>query len=112
MKEQILEISDKLKKDVITPKKAQRLLLVLFGVIKRSIKLTVEQEERIDKFWDRCIVNGLMTSNLPSDYIEHNLLSILSIKQCLACKRVKLPNIVKIRDLTKSVLDKYTSSQR
>lgn len=79
MKEQILEISDKLKKDVITPKEAQRLLLVLFGVIKRSIKLTVEQEERIDKFWDRCIVNGLMTSNLPSDYIEHNLLSILSI---------------------------------
>ena len=79
MKEQILEISNKLKKDEITPQEAQRLLLVLFGVIKRSIQLTVEQEERIDKYWNRSVVDGLMTSNAPREFIEHNLLSILSI---------------------------------
>jgi hypothetical protein len=79
MKEQILEISDKLKNDDITQDEAKRLLLVLFGVIKRSIKLTVEQEERIDKYWDRSVVNGMMTSNVPKNFIENELLSILSL---------------------------------
>jgi hypothetical protein len=79
MKEQILEISDKLKNNEITSEEAQNLLLVLFGVIKRSIKLTKEQEERIDKFWDRNVVNGLMTSNAPKYIIEHELKSILLI---------------------------------
>lgn len=35
MKEQILEISEKLKNGEITPEKAQHLLLCLFGVSKR-----------------------------------------------------------------------------
>ena len=43
-------------------------------------KLTKEQEERIEKFWDMSVVNGLMTSNAPQYIIEHNLFSILSLE--------------------------------
>lgn len=43
-------------------------------------KPTKKQKERLEKFWDRGIVNGLMTSNVPQYYIEHILNSILSIK--------------------------------
>lgn len=37
-------------------------------------------KERIEKFWDRSVVNGLMTSNAPQYIIEHNLFSILSLE--------------------------------
>ena len=42
-------------------------------------KLTKEQE-RIEKFWDRSVINGLMTSNAPQYIIEHILFSILSLE--------------------------------
>ena len=43
-------------------------------------KLIKEQEERVEKFWDRSVVNGLMTSNAPQYIIEHTLFSILSLE--------------------------------
>lgn len=43
-------------------------------------KLTKEQEERIEKFWNGSVVNGLMTSNAPHYIIEHTLFSILSLE--------------------------------
>ena len=42
MKEQILEISEKLKNGAITTEKAQRLLLCLFGVSSRNLETTGE----------------------------------------------------------------------
>ena len=79
MKSKILEINDRLKNNKITSEKAQYELCVLFGIIKHPIKLSVDQEERIEKHWDKNIVIGLMTSNYPTDMMEYKLKSILSI---------------------------------
>jgi hypothetical protein len=42
-------------------------------------KLTEKQKERIEKYWDRSVVNGLMTSNVPQWVIENQLFSIISL---------------------------------
>jgi hypothetical protein len=43
-------------------------------------KLTKEQEERVEKFWDKAKLNDLLTSNAPSYLVEHHLFSTLSLE--------------------------------
>ena len=43
-------------------------------------KLTTEQEERVEKFWDKDKLNGLITSNAPQYLVEHHLFSTLSLE--------------------------------
>jgi hypothetical protein len=65
-------------------------------------KLTKKQEKRLEKFWDRGVVNGLMTSNVPQHFVEHTLNSILSLddeaeflKQSKEMGLLKLVNVEK-----------------
>jgi len=37
-------------------------------------------KERIDKYWNRNVVTNYMTSNIPQEIMEYQLMSILSIK--------------------------------
>jgi hypothetical protein len=43
-------------------------------------KLTKEQEERIEKFWNKHVVSELISSNIPQHIIKHTLFSILSLE--------------------------------
>jgi hypothetical protein len=43
-------------------------------------KLTKEQEERVEKFWDKAKLNDLVTSNAPPYLVEHHLFSTLSLE--------------------------------
>lgn len=43
-------------------------------------KFTKEQEERVEKFWDKSKIQGLMESNVPSHFVEHHLFSTLSLE--------------------------------
>jgi hypothetical protein len=43
-------------------------------------KLTKEQEERVEKFWDKSKLNDLVTSNVPQHFVEHQLFSTLSLE--------------------------------
>jgi len=43
-------------------------------------KLTKEQEERVEKYWDRAKLNDLVTSNAPPYLVEHHLFSTLSLE--------------------------------
>ena len=42
--------------------------------------LTKEQEERVEKFWDRTKLNDLITSNAPPYLVEHHLFSTFSLE--------------------------------
>jgi hypothetical protein len=42
-------------------------------------KLTKEQEERVEKFWDKTKLQGLLESNAPRYLVEHHLFSTLSL---------------------------------
>jgi len=54
----------------------------IYLVIKRfnMEKLTKEQEERVEKFWDKAKLNDLVTSNAPPYLVEHHLFSTLSLE--------------------------------
>jgi hypothetical protein len=56
--------------------------LFIAFVIKRfnMEKLTKEQEERVEKFWDKAKLNDLVTSNAPRYLVEHHLFSTLSLE--------------------------------
>ena len=41
------------------------------------MKLTNEQKRRINKYWDKSIVNGLMTSNIPRYIVKKQLRNIV-----------------------------------
>ena len=43
-------------------------------------KLTKAQEERVEKFWDKSKIQGLMGSNAPRHLVEHHLFSTLSLE--------------------------------
>ena len=43
-------------------------------------KFTKEQEERVEKFWDKSKIQGLMESNAPRYLVEHHLFSTLSLE--------------------------------
>ena len=43
-------------------------------------KLTKEQEERVEKFWDKSKIQGLMESNASRYLVEHHLFSTLSLE--------------------------------
>ena len=43
-------------------------------------KLTKEQEERVEKFWDKLKIQGLMESNAQRYLVEHHLFSTLSLE--------------------------------
>jgi len=42
--------------------------------------MTEEQEERVEKFWDKVKLNDLVTSNLPPYLVENHLFSTLSLE--------------------------------
>ncbi len=42
-------------------------------------KLSKEQEERIEKFWDKSKVQELLESNAPIYLVEHHIFSTLSL---------------------------------
>lgn len=67
MKEQILQISDKLRKNEITDKEAQRLLLKLFGVMSMlpTDEEIIKHAGYMTDFWER---NGRDMSG-ARDYI-------------------------------------------
>jgi len=80
MENKIKETTKNLSNGIITKDEADKILLDLFGVIKRSIKFTKKMKERIDKYWNRNVVTNYMTSNIPQEIMEYQLMSILSIK--------------------------------
>ena len=43
-------------------------------------KLTKEQEERVEKFWDKSKLQGLLESNVPRYLVDHHLFSSLSLE--------------------------------
>jgi hypothetical protein len=43
-------------------------------------KLTKNQKERFEKYWNKETINELITSNVPREIVEKWLYSILSIK--------------------------------
>ena len=45
-----------------------------------NAKLTEEQETRIEQYWDRGVLNGLLESNVPREFMENMLLTILSLE--------------------------------
>jgi len=45
-----------------------------------SIKFTEEQEARAEKHWDRSVMRGLLESNVPREFMEKMLVTILSIE--------------------------------
>jgi len=42
--------------------------------------LTKEQEERVEKFWDKSKLQGLLESNVPRYLVENHLFSSLSLE--------------------------------
>jgi hypothetical protein len=43
-------------------------------------KLGKKQKERFEKYWNKETINGLITSNVPTEIVVKWLYSILSIK--------------------------------
>jgi len=43
-------------------------------------KLTKTQEERVEKYWDKSKIQGLMESNAPMYLVEHHIFSTLSLE--------------------------------
>jgi CO dehydrogenase nickel-insertion accessory protein CooC1 len=68
--------------EVIGQMKEQREILIKEEQLKRfnMEKLTKEQEERVEKFWDKAKLNDLVTSNADPYLVEHHLFSTLSLE--------------------------------
>lgn len=55
-----------------------------------------DKQERIDLYWDKEKLNELVTSNVPNYYVEHYLLSTLSLEdESLFLKKSKELGILK-----------------